>query len=100
MENFSRQRPITLVSFLSICFLAGLFFSGYFEMSEVDIFFPNLSFEDQDLGTLTTAEKVKVNLSSSCFFEHPLLPICNSSLQASLVLPIYLDNQINCPIRC
>ena len=99
MEKFFRQRPIILVSFLSICFLVGLVFSGYFEMSEVDNFSPNLSFEDQDLGTLTTVEKVKVNLSFSCF-EHPLLPICNSFLQASLVLPISLDNQINCPIRC
>ena len=84
MEKFSRQRPIVLVSFLSICFLAGLVFSGYLETSEVDVFSPNLSFEDQDLCTLTIVEKVKVNPSFSCFV-HPLLPICNSSLQASLI---------------
>lgn len=96
MENFSGQRPNILVFFLSICFLVGLVFSGYYEMSEVDIFSTNPSFENQDLSTLTTVEKVKVNLSYS-YFENPLLIICNSF---SLVLPISLDNQINCPIRC
>ncbi len=96
MENFSRQRPNNVLSFLSICFLVGLVFSGYYEMSEVDIFSTNPSFENQDLGTLTTVEKVKPNLSYY-YFENPLMPICNSF---SLVLPIPLDNQINCPIRC
>ena len=95
MENFPRQRPNILGSFLSICFLVGLVFSGYYEMSEVDIFSTNPFFENQDLGTLIPVEKVKVNLSY--YFENPLLPICNSFY---LVLPIPFDNQINCPIRC
>ena len=97
-KNF-RQRPIILISFLSICFLVGLVFSSYLEYSEIDIFSPNLCFEDQDLSTLTNIEKVKFNPSIS-YFEHPLLPVCLSFQIPIFVLPISLDNQINNPIRC
>ncbi len=94
MEYFPRQKPIILVSFLSICFLVGIVFSSYYIMSELDMFSPNLSFEDQDPGTLTTVEKVNLSFS---YLEPPLLPICNSFLQATLVLQISLDSSINCP---
>jgi len=99
MGKFFRQRPIFLVSFLSICFLGGFVFSGYLEISEIDIFSPNLCFENPDSATMSSVEKIKINLSIS-YFEHLLLPNCNSFLQVSLVLPVSLDNQIDCPIRC
>jgi hypothetical protein len=79
MGKSFRRKSQLFASFLSICFLVALVFSVYYEMSEVDAFSSNLCYEEQDLGTLTTVEKVKVNLSFS-YFEHPLLPICNSFL--------------------
>jgi hypothetical protein len=99
MEKNFRQRPIISASFLSICLFVGLVFSGYLEYSEVDIFSPNLCFEDQDLGTLTTVEKVKFNPSIS-HFDHSLLPVCIPFQIPLFVFPVSLDNQINNPIRC
>ncbi len=92
------QRPIISVSFLSICFLVGLVFASYYEMSEVDTFSPNLCYENQDLATSTFTEKTKINLSIP-YFEHPLLSMCNSFLQG-LPCFINLPRQPNCPIRC
>lgn len=97
-KNF-RQRPVFLIFFLSICFLGGLVFSGYLELSEVDIFFHHLRFEDQNLETLTTIGKTKIKLSIS-YFVHPLLPIYTFSWHASLILPLSLDNPTTRPIRC
>jgi len=99
MEKKFHQRPIISVSFLLICFLVSLVFSSYLEYSEVDIFSPNLWFEDQDLSTLTTIEKVKFN-PSIAYFEHPLLPVCISFQIPLFVLPISLNNPIDSPIRC
>ena len=99
MEKIFRQRSIISISFLSICLVLGLVFSGISDLSEIDIFSPNLRFEDQDLSTLTTIEKVKFNPSIS-YFEHPLLPVSLSFPIPLFVLPISLDNQINSPIRC
>ncbi len=100
MGKFFRQKSIILVSFLAIFFLGGLIFSGYLTLSEVDSFSPNLSFEDQDLATLATVEKIKVNHLSFSYFEHSFLPVSVSSHIPILILPNFLDDQINTPIRC
>jgi hypothetical protein len=99
MEDFSRQWSTFLVSFLSLFFLGGFVSSVYLELNETDIFSPNPCFENQDLATSASREKTKVNLSLS-YFEHPLLSNCKSFLHVHLVLPIALENPINCPIRC
>jgi hypothetical protein len=98
MEKESRQSPVLLASFLAICFLGGLIFSGYYDLSEVDIFSP-LCFESPDLSTLATIEKVKINQPVSCF-KITFLPVCTSFQIPFLVLPITLGDQINNPIRC
>lgn len=98
MENKFRQRLAFLVSFLAICFFVGLVFSGYYELSEMDIFSP-LCFENQDLNTLTTIEKVKFSPPIS-YFEQLLPPVFTSFQISPLVLPISLDSQIIRPIRC
>jgi hypothetical protein len=93
-----RQRPVLLNSFLAICFSVGLIFSGYYDLSEADIFSP-LCFESPDLSTLATIEKVKINQPVSCFNDS-FLPVCTSFQIPFLVLPITLGDQINNPIRC
>lgn len=93
-----RQRPTSLVSFLSFCFFVSLIFSGYYDLIEIDIYTP-LSFENQDLSTLTPIEKLKFNPPISNF-EQLLPPVFISFQVVPLVLLLSLDSQIIKPIRC
>jgi len=99
MEKKICQRPIFSVSILSICFLASVIFSGYYEVSEIDTFSPNLCLEDQDLDTLISIEKAKFQSSISCF-QSPLLPDCKSFQILAFFYQSSLGKQINLPIRC
>jgi hypothetical protein len=96
-----------VVFFLSFCFLVALSSSGYYELCEVDIFLPGPCYENPDLATLNSTEKIKSHLSLSStfyfsgYYSGRLLSAIGFIMQAaSPLFKASPDDQINIPRRC
>jgi hypothetical protein len=99
MRVLSRSKHFLLASFITLFFLTSLIFSvGYVSHEEIDCS-DNLTYENQDLPTLSALEKIKI------FFFMPgpgLFPpsLNHLELSRSFIIPYPpADNKSGC-LRC
>jgi hypothetical protein len=99
MRKYSRKKRNFSVFFLAGCFLSALVITDYYAMSEVGFFSPNLTFENQDLPTLSGIEKCKRMLSSAeSFLSLPVLGLLGHNIDFRA--PLSPEENLSHGLRC